>query len=120
MYWPDFNFDFANLEELRISLRPDDFVNPQNFPHPPLRSITSPRLQRVIVEVGNKGIDYLRWRSLDEGLVNLVGRHKAHRIIELQISTTVDPEVICGLLPRVAQEGVLRVGFSERPDYCTP
>ena len=73
----------------------------------------------MIVEVKSL-TDYVRWSALDENLVNLVGRHKTHGIVELQISTTVDPEVVCGLLPRAAQEGVLRVGFSERPDYCAP
>ena len=120
MYWPDLSCDFPNLEELRIGVRTDEFAPPQSSPHAPLRSITSPRLQRVIIEVGNKGTDYLRWSALDESLVNLVERHRTHRMVELQISATVDPEVIYGLFPRVAQEGVLRVGVSERPGYCTP
>ena len=105
-------FDFANLEELRIGARTDDY-GPQS-PHPFLRSITSPRLRRVIVEVGQ----FAQWSSLDENLVNLVERHKVYRTLQLQISTTDDPEEIRRLLRRAAQESVLEVGFSERPDYC--
>ena len=120
VYWPDLSCDFANLEELRIGIRADDIGHPQSPPHPALRLFTSRRLQRVIIEVGKKGTNSVRWPSLDESLVNLVGRHKTHGIVELHISTTVDPEVVFGLLPRVAQEGVLRVGVTERPDYCAP
>ena len=110
--------DFANLEELRIGARAGD--NDSQSPHPFLRSVISPCLQRVIIEVCGKGTRGAQWASLDENLVILVGRHKTHRNLKLKISATTDPEEIRRLLPRAAQEGVLRVGFSERPDYCTP
>ena len=111
--WPT-HFDFANLEELRIDARMDDSI-PRSA-HPFLQSVTSPCLRRVILEVcGERGMEGIQWPFLDEGLVNLVEKHKAY---VLQVSTTVDPEKIRGLLPRAAQEGILEVHFSERPDYC--
>ena len=114
--WPT-HFDFTNLEELRIDARIDDSI-PRSA-HPFLQSVTSPCLRRVILEVyGERGIEDIRWPFLDEGLVNLVEKHKAYRSPVLQVSTAVDPEKIRGLLPRAAQEGILEVRFSEHPDYC--
>ena len=73
----------------------------------------------MIVEVHEGEIEYVQWSSLDENLVHLVKRHKGNGNLELQISTTGDPEKIHGLLPRATQEGALEVYFSERPDYCS-
>ena len=103
--------DFANLEELRIYVWDAD----QSLSHLLLQSVTSPCLRRVLleVEIGN-----ILWPFLDEGLVDLVRRHKACRNFALQTSTKADPEEVRSLLPRAAQEGGLEVGFSKRSDYC--
>lgn len=104
-------FDFVNLEELRIGVR-TDHDGPQNPQF--LESITSPCLRRVIVEV----TQLAQWPALDDNLASLVERHKIYRNVKIQISTTGDPEEIRRLLPRTAQGGLLKVRFSERPDYC--
>ena len=115
--WPN-SFDFANLEELRLRARTDD-VDPRSTSSL-LRSVTSPCLRRVIVEVHEREIKYIQWPHLDGNLVDLVERHKVYGNPTLQISATVDPEEIRGLLPRATQKGVLEVRFSECPDYCYP
>ena len=118
--WPN-RLSFAHLEELRIHQLTDD-PPPHNL-RTLLQLVTSPCLQRVIVEVNEDDVRVTfgryQWGPLDENLVDLVERHKGYGNMTLQISTTADPEVVRGFLPRVAQEGVLEVRFSERPDYCT-
>jgi len=62
----------------------------------------------------------LRLPRLDEGLADLVRRHNVHGNFRLQILTKARPEYIRGLLPLVADQGVLEVmGIGVRPDYCT-
>lgn len=114
--WPD-RFDFPNLEELRINAL-TDVPGPQST-QSFLQSLLTPCLRRVTVEVLEKNVTHVQWSSLDANLVNLVERHRAYGNILLQISTTADPDKILGMLPRAAQEGVMEVRFSERPDYCT-
>lgn len=113
-------FGFANLEELRISMWAVGGPPPQ-IVHPLLRSVASPHLRRVIVdvEVYGKATGRIQWPLLDETLVNLVERHRAYGNLALQISTTVNPEKIRALLPRAAEEGGLEVRFSKRPDDWT-
>ena len=107
--------DFANLEELRVNTWVAH-TYPSPNAHPLLQTVASPRLRRVVVEVRGRIISGSRWSFLDETLVNLVGRHKAYGIPQLQISSTTDPEEIRQLLPRAAQEVVLEVRFGERLD----
>ena len=71
----------------------------------------------MIVELRQKDIGRVQWSLLDETLINLIERHKACRNLELQISTKTDPQKIRQSLPRVTQEGVLKVGPMKRPDY---
>lgn len=75
----------------------------------------------MILEVREQGVDWhlIWWPGLDDHLVGLVERYKAYETFMLQISTTADSEEVRGLLPRMAQEGILEVCFSERPDYWT-
>jgi hypothetical protein len=108
--------DFANLEELHVSVWiTDNHLIPHA--HPVLRSVTSPCLQRVIVELRERGTSLIQWSSLDETLVGLIERHKTYGNLELWISTGTDPERVRQHLPRVAQEGVLEVGPRKRPDF---
>lgn len=93
-----------------------DDLEPRS-PQPFLGSVVSASLRRVIIEVRGRDMEFVQWTSLDENLVDLVERHKAYGNLVPQISTIVDPEKIRGLLPRAAQEGVLEVRLSERPDY---
>ena len=113
--WPN-RFNFANLEEVRICAPNDD---PPLCLHTLLHMVTSPCLQRVIVEVRETEVQYIQWPPLDETLVDLVERHGHYGNLVLQISTTADPEEVSGLLPRAAQKGVLEVRCIERPDYCS-
>ena len=109
-----------NPEELRI------YAPFQNHPlrciHTLVRLIhlvTSPCLRRVVVEVANVTFEDIDWDPMDEALVDLVERHKAHGNLVFQISTTADPEKFRRSLPRAVQEGMLEVRFSKRPDYYT-
>ena len=113
--WP-LLVDFTNLEELHVSVWITD-NHLINHAHPVLRSVTSPCLQRVIVELRERGISLIQWSSLDETLVNLIKRHKTYGNLELRISTKTDPPRIRQYLPRVTQEGVLEVCPVKRPDF---
>ena len=57
---------------------------------------------------------------MDAGLADLIGRRDTRGNFTLQISTWAHPKVIRGLLPLVAQQGVLEVCDSKRRDhsYC--
>lgn len=92
--------DLANLEELYVS------------GDPLLRSVASPHLRRATVDLRKTPVQF---SLLDEVLVNLIQRHKPYGNLALRILTTTDPEEIRRSLPRVAQEGVLKVGSSEGP-----
>lgn len=108
--------NFANLEELYVDVwAPRDPLT-QHI-RLLLRSVTSPCLRRVIVELCDKEIRYIRRSRLDDALANLIERHRAYGNLALQISTKADPERVRQSLPRVAQEGVLEVKHSERPGY---
>jgi hypothetical protein len=104
--WPPINF--TNLEELRLSIWTiPGFHSVRD--HPLLRSVASPRLQRVIFETGGSAPGL----NLDEALVDLVERHKAHGKLSVQISTAEPLEYIRGSLPQLARLGVLEVYNSE-------
>ena len=73
----------------------------------------------MIVDVSEWDVMYgdIQWGPLDGDLVDLVKRHKCYGNLIFQIATTVDQEVIRRSLPRAAQEGVLEVSCSKRPNY---
>ena len=110
--WPP--ADFPNLEELRVRLSLGVIGAEQ---HLLLGSITSPNLQRMIIEIEDEALR-CSIPDLDEGLTNLVRRYNSHRHLAFQISTRQHPERILRLLPRVAQQGVWEVCHSVRPEYC--
>ena len=115
--WPTL-FDFAHLEKLYINAKLDN-PSPQSA-RPFLWSVASPCLRRVILEArGSITGGAFDWPSIDESLVDLVERHKARGnvTLQIQISTTEDPEKVRELLPRAARESVFEVFYTERPGY---
>lgn len=100
--------DFVNLEELRVGVWAVYDPHSRTL-HSLLQSITSPSLRRVIVEVRQIVVAVDGWSLLDEGLANLVERHKAYGDVKLQVSAKVKPEYLRKLLPRLAQKGMLEL-----------
>ena len=100
--------DFANLEELRLSVWGTD----EPISNLLLQSVTSSCLRRVIIGIETETVP---WSSFDECLAGLAKRHKTCRNPVLQISTKADPERVRSFLPQAALAGVLEVVFSERP-----
>ena len=106
------SIDFPNLEELRVDMSSGSLGVEY---HSLLWSITSPCLRRMIIEIEAEAH---RFEVLDLDLSRMADRNNAHGNFTLQISTTLDPGYIRQLFPLVAQQGVLEVCYSERPDYC--
>ena len=112
--WPLVNF--ANPEELhlRVWITGKQFIQ---HVHPVLRSVVSPCLQQVAIEVRGRDINLVQWSFLDETLLDLIKRHKAFGSLKLRVSARMDPRRVHQFLPRVTQEGVLEVDHTERPDF---
>jgi hypothetical protein len=104
--WPPIP-NFSNLEELRFSMWGADGPSP----HLLMRSVVSPCLRRVILEIGTEIVR----RPPFESLADLARRHKTCRNLVFQISTKADPEKVRGMLPQAVQAGIVEVGLSERP-----
>lgn len=98
--WP-LRVNFVSLEELHVTIWAAG--NSRTHANPLLRSVVSPCLRRVILELSQRKIRLIQWPLLDETLVNLVERHRAYENLELQISAKMDLKRIRQSLPRVAQ-----------------
>ena len=100
--------NFTDLEELFLNIRDPDSHTKHYF-HSFLKSVVSPRLQRLFVNIQGRAAVVGWFPFLDEELNGFVERQEGYGKLSIKIAVRVDEKGIRDLFPLVTRHGVLEV-----------